>query len=74
MPSRTAFLNRFSPEFFSSTRALGFKVFGVDTSPLDINSRYEVIAHNVPCEIDGVTINPGDLIVADIDGVILLPI
>ena len=39
-------------------RALGFKVFGVDTSPLDINSRYEVVAHNVPCEIDDVTINP----------------
>lgn len=55
-------------------RALGFKVFGVDTSPLDINSRYEVVAHNVPCEIDGVTINPGDLIVADIDGVVVIPV
>jgi regulator of RNase E activity RraA len=28
----------------------------------------------VPCEIDGVTINPGDLIVADIDGVVVVPV
>jgi regulator of RNase E activity RraA len=55
-------------------RALGFKVFGVDTSPLDINSRYEVIEHNVPAVIDGVTINPGDLIVGDIDGVVVIPV
>jgi 4-hydroxy-4-methyl-2-oxoglutarate aldolase len=55
------------------TRAMGFKVFGVGTSPLDINSRYEVIAHNVPGVIDGVTITPGDLIVADIDGVVVIP-
>ncbi len=56
------------------TRAMGFKVFGVGTSPLDINSRYEVIAHNVPGVIDGVTINPGDLVVADVDGVVIVPV
>lgn len=55
------------------TRAMGFKVFSVGTSPLDINSRYEVVAHNVAAVIDGVTINPGDLIVADIDGVAVIP-
>ena len=54
-------------------QALGFKVFGVETSPLDINSRYEVIEHNVPAVIDGVEINPGDLIVGDIDGVVIVP-
>ena len=54
-------------------RAMGFKVFGIETSPLDINSRYEVVAHNVSCIIDGVTINPGDLIVADVDGVAVVP-
>jgi regulator of RNase E activity RraA len=54
-------------------QALGFKVFGVQTSPLDINSRYEVVEHNVAAEIDGVIINPGDLIVGDIDGVVIVP-
>ena len=28
----------------------------------------------MPCEIDGVNINPGDLIVADIDGVVIIPV
>jgi regulator of RNase E activity RraA len=55
------------------TRALGFKVFGTGTWPLDINSRYEVVAHNVPGEIDGVEINPGDLVVGDVDGVVIVP-
>jgi len=54
-------------------QSLGFKVFGVQTSPLDINSRYEVVEHNVPVEIDGVVINPGDLIVGDVDGVVIVP-
>ena len=54
-------------------RALGFKVFGAGTLPLDINGRFEVVEHNVPCEIDGVKINPGDLIVGDIDGVVIVP-
>lgn len=57
----------------SRCRALGFKVFGAGTLPLDINSRFEVVEHNVPCEIDGVKINPGDLIVGDIDGVVIVP-
>jgi len=53
---------------------MGFKVFATGTLPIDINGRYEVVEHNVPCEIDGVAINPGDLIVGDSDGVTIVPV
>lgn len=56
------------------TRAMGFKMFGTGSFPVNINGRYEVVAHNVPAVIDGVTINPGDLIVGDIDGVAIVPV
>ena len=58
----------------SRTDAMGFKVFATGTLPVDINGRYEVVDHNVPCEIDGVAINPGDLIVGDSDGVTIIPV
>jgi regulator of RNase E activity RraA len=52
---------------------MGFKIFATGTLPVDINGRYEVVEHNVPGVIDGVTINPGDLIVGDSDGVTIVP-
>ncbi len=52
---------------------LGFPTFAVGTTPRDINGRYEVVAHQVPVRIGGVTINPGDLICGDIDGVVVVP-
>jgi 4-hydroxy-4-methyl-2-oxoglutarate aldolase len=56
------------------TRAMGFKIFGTGSLPVDINGRYEVVAHNVPGVIDGVSINPGDLVVGDVDGVTIVPV
>ena len=56
------------------TRALGFKMFGTGSLPVNINGRYEVVGHNVPGVIDGVSIHPGDLIVGDIDGVTIVPV
>ena len=56
------------------TRALGFKMFGTGSLPVNINGRDEVVAHNVPGVIDGVPIHPGDLIVGDIDGVTIVPV
>jgi 4-hydroxy-4-methyl-2-oxoglutarate aldolase len=57
----------------SRTDAMGFKVFATGTLPVDINGRYEVVEHNVPCQIDGVKIHPGDLIIGDSDGVTIVP-
>jgi regulator of RNase E activity RraA len=54
-------------------RETGFPVFCRGTVPTDSNGRSEVRAHNVPVVIDGVLIEPGDLVVADDDGVTVVP-
>lgn len=56
-----------------AVRALGFPVFSAGTIPYDSKGRIEVTAHRVPCAIDGVRIEPGDLIVGDADGVAVVP-
>lgn len=48
-------------------------VFCTGRRPLDSAGRGEVVAFDVPVEIDGVKINPGDFIVADADGVAVTP-
>jgi len=54
-------------------RQMGFPVFALGTSPYDSKDRQRVIDLNVPVEIDGVTFTPGDLVVADVDGVVVVP-
>lgn len=54
-------------------RRLGFPVFSAGSIPYDSRGRHEIVAHRVPCQIDGVRIEPGDLIVADADGVVVVP-
>ena len=54
-------------------RALGFPVAARGTSPRDVDGRGEFGPHGVPVEIDGVGIAPGDLVVADVDGVVVVP-
>jgi len=51
----------------------GFPVFGRGTLPYDSKGRLDVTAHQVPVEVDGVRIRPGDLVVADLDGVAIVP-
>jgi regulator of RNase E activity RraA len=54
-------------------RAMGFPVFARHTSPYDSKDRQRVIDFDVPVEIDGVLFTPGDLVVADDDGVVVIP-
>lgn len=58
----------------TEVRALGFPLFGCGTVPYDMDGRLEVVGHDRPVEIDGVTIEPGALIVADDNGVVVVPI
>src|SRR5919106_4563582 len=54
-------------------RALQFPVFHGGIGPLDSKGRGEVCAIDVPLECAGVTVNPGDLVFGDADGVVVVP-
>ncbi len=50
-----------------------FPVFARGTCPLDSLNRQRVIDADVPVEIAGVRFRPGDLVFADVDGVVVVP-
>lgn len=51
---------------------IGFPVFCRYTSPIDIVGSWRLTGTNVPVDIDGVTISPGDYILGDRDGTLLI--
>ncbi len=53
--------------------AMGFAVFARGTCVYDSKDRNRVIDVDVPVEIDGVRFSPGDLVVADADGIVVVP-
>jgi len=53
--------------------AMNFPVFARGTSPYDSRDRNRVIDIDVPVEIDGVIFSPGDLVIADADGIVVVP-
>ncbi len=54
-------------------RSLGFPMICRGADPRDMNGRAELLAHNVTVDVDGVSIAPGDLVVGDDDGVVIVP-
>ena len=54
-------------------RDYDFPVYARAVSPGTTVGRFRTLAANVPVECGGVTVHPGDLIVADIDGVVVVP-
>lgn len=54
-------------------RAMPFPVLARGTSPYDSQNRQRVIDYDVPVEIGGVMFQPGDLVFADVDGVVVVP-
>lgn len=52
---------------------LGFPLFAAGTKPVDSKGRGLVMAYNVPVECGGVLVSPGDLVFADLDGVLAIP-
>lgn len=53
--------------------ALGFPAFSAGRRPIDFRGRMKVDQANEPVEIGGVRIAPGDLVMADDDGVVVVP-
>ncbi|NLP31203.1 MAG: RraA family protein [Clostridiales bacterium] len=54
-------------------RDFDFQVFSRSVSPGTTLGRYKTLASNVPVICGGIEVNPGDLIVADLDGVVVVP-
>lgn len=54
-------------------RALGLPVYARGVVPSSSVSRYASVGRDIPVECAGVTVRPGDIIVADEDGVVAVP-
>jgi len=52
---------------------LGFPVFASGIKPVDSKGRGLVVDYNIPIQCAGIVVRPGDLIVADYDGVVAIP-
>lgn len=54
-------------------RDYGFPVYARSVSPGTTLGRYKTVASQVPVQVGGVIVHPGDLIVGDVDGVVVVP-
>ena len=57
----------------AQVRAAGYPLFGAGLSPISVSGRKEPHESQVPLEIDGIKVCPGDVIFADSDGVVVIP-
>lgn len=54
-------------------RDYGFPVYARDVSPGTTLGRYRTVASQVPVRVGGVMVHPGDVVVGDVDGVVIVP-
>ncbi len=55
------------------TAALGLPVYALAAVPATARGRHAEVGWNVPVQLAGVSVSPGDLVVADGSGVVFLP-
>lgn len=54
-------------------KELGFPVWARGHSPLDAQGRCRVNEYQIPIDVGGVKVHPGDILMADYQGVIVIP-
>ncbi len=52
---------------------MGYPVFCGGRNPVDTKYRGKMMWYDVPCVIGGVLVNSGDLVIADLDGIVFVP-
>jgi regulator of RNase E activity RraA len=57
----------------SEIRELEFPVFAKGIVPASPTGRLQIMAHNITITCGGVLVNPGDIILGDDDGVVVIP-
>jgi 4-hydroxy-4-methyl-2-oxoglutarate aldolase len=54
-------------------RDYDFPVYARDVSPATTLGRYKTVASQVPVQVGGIVVHPGDIVVGDVDGVVVVP-
>ncbi|HEY1687614.1 MAG TPA: hypothetical protein VGF95_01995 [Solirubrobacteraceae bacterium] len=54
-------------------RETGLPLFALGTTPQTLLSHYEAVAYNTTIECGGATVTPGDAVIGDEDGVVVVP-
>jgi 4-hydroxy-4-methyl-2-oxoglutarate aldolase len=67
----TAFLTNGSIRDIDGVRGIGLPCWGAGVSPMHGKLRWLDV--NSPVVIDGMTVNPGDIIHADVNGALMIP-
>lgn len=53
--------------------AMRFPVFATGMRPVDSAGRSTVVSYGEPVEVGGVLVHPGEIVIADVDGIVVIP-
>ena len=54
-------------------RDYGFPIYAREVTPGTTLGRYRTVASQVPVTVGGIIVHPGDIVVGDVDGVVVVP-